>query len=165
MPNIIKDGNIISDDKWVLVEDSDIGEMASLPEGDLILPLSLFQAWAHELSDRKVGVWLNSDDSPEAIKEHCPTLPLIAINFPVFADGRGYSYANILRIQYGYQGELRAIGDVLKDQLSFYKRVGFNSFALRDDQNPEEALRHFADFTQPYQAAVDNDKPLFQTRR
>ncbi|NRB42607.1 MAG: DUF934 domain-containing protein, partial [Pseudomonadales bacterium] len=151
MPNIIKDGSIAAD-SWVLVEDAEITDVAALPAGDLILPLAVFQALAPQLTDRTMGVWLNSDEAPLAIKEQCRTLPLIAINFPAFADGRGYSYANVLRAQYGFEGELRAIGDVLKDQLSYMKRVGFNSFALRDDQNLEESLKHFADFSKPYQA-------------
>ena len=163
MPNIIKDGKII-DDNWILVEDTEISDITALPEGNLILPLAVFQNLESALKDKHVGVWLNSDEAPSAIETQCKTLPLIAINFPAFADGRGYSYANVLRVQYGYTGELRAIGDVLKDQLSFYKRVGFNSYALREDQNTEQALQHFADFTQPYQAAFDNDKPLFQQR-
>ena len=163
MPNIIKDGNIVADN-WVVVEDAEINSVAALPTGDLLLPLNVWQALSAELKDRNVGVWLNSDDSPLALKEHCASLPLIAINFPAFADGRGYSYANVLRTQCGYKGELRAIGDVLKDQLTFMKRVGFNSFAIRSDLKLEEALQHFSDFSKPYQAANDNDKPLFAQR-
>ena len=163
MPNIIKDGNIVAND-WVLIEDAEITAVSALPSGDLILPLAVWQQLSDQLTDRKIGLWLNSDEAPMVIQQQCKDLPLIAINFPAFADGRGYSYANVLRVQYGYEGELRAIGDVLKDQLSYMKRVGFNSYDLRDDQNMEEALKHFADFSKPYQAAVDNDKPLFAQR-
>jgi uncharacterized protein (DUF934 family) len=64
---------------------------------------------------------------------------LIAVRFPKFGDGRGYSIARLLRERYGYRGELRAVGDVLRDQLLFMKRSGFDSFSLREDQDPDEA--------------------------
>ena len=164
MPNIIKDGVVLADD-WIIVADKDIEDVSQLPaDGKLILPLQVWQKLNAGLMERITGIWLDSDEAPAPIQEVCKALPLIAINFPAFADGRGYSYANVLRIQYGYEGELRAIGDVLKDQLSYMKRVGFNSFDMRDDQNLEQALNHFADFSKPYQAAVDNDKPLFAQR-
>lgn len=163
MPNIIKDGALV-DDSWVLVSSTDISDTSALPEGNLILPLGVWQQLKNSLEDRNVGVWLNSDEPPEAIREECRQLPLIAINFPVFGDGRGYSYAHVLRAQYGFDGELRAIGDVLKDQLFYMKRCGFNSFAMREDQKLEEALNHFSDFSKPYQAAADQPHPLFLNR-
>ena len=164
MPKIIKNAELV-EDSWILVNDKEISNAADLPsEGELILPLSVWQATAKDLADRTVAVWLDSDEAPEAIKDVCNDFPLIAINFPAFADGRGYSYANVLRIQYGYTGELRAIGDVLRDQLFYMKRVGFNSFAMREDQKLEEAIANLADFTRSYQAAHDNPEPLFQKR-
>jgi uncharacterized protein (DUF934 family) len=163
MPKIIKDEHI-TDDNWVLVSDSEISQAADLPAGDLLLPLAVYKALHSELGDRQLAVWLNSDEAPSELEGLEKTLPLIAINFPAFADGRGYSYAHILREQLGFTGELRAIGDVLKDQLYYMKRVGFNSFAMRDDQNLEEALNHLHDFTTPYQAAVDRKTPLFAQR-
>ena len=163
MPNIIKDAAIVAD-SWITVEDIEIDNTSTLPTGDLILPLPVWQKLAHQLSDRNIGVWLNSSDLPELIKSECKTLPIIAINFPAFADGRGYSYAHVLRAQYNYEGELRAIGDVLLDQLFYMKRSGFNSFAMRADQNLEKCLQYFNEFTQPYQAAADQEEPSFITR-
>lgn len=163
MPNIIKDG-VITTDNWILVSDKEITDSNALPAGDLILPLSVWNLTKEQLSERNIGVWLDSDESPELIKNDCQQLKLIAINFPVFADGRGYSYAHVLRGQFGYEGELRAIGDVLKDQLSFMLRVGFNSFDLREDQDMEQSLLHFDDFSLPYQGAIDDPKPLFAYR-
>ena len=164
MPNIIKDSAVI-EDNWVLVSDAEINDAANLPEGDLILPLNVFKALHSTLSNRTIAVWLNSDEAPGDLDGFQKTLPLIAINFPVFADGRGYSYAHTFREQLGFTGELRAIGDVLKDQLSFMKRVGFNSFAMREDQNLEDALNHLNDFSTPYQAAVDKKIPLYAEQR
>lgn len=167
MPKIIKN-SAIADDSWILVSDTEITAVSDLPTGDLILPLAVWQTLNSELTDRinnnSIGVWLNSDEAPEPIGDVCQQLPIIAINFPVFADGRGYSYAQLLRSQYGYEGELRAIGDVLLDQLFYMKRSGFSSFAMREDQKLDEAISHLNDFNEMYQAAIDNPKPLFQRR-
>ena len=163
MPKIIKNAAVI-DDSWVVVTDTEINTASDLPGGDLIVPLSVWQNLQAELADRNIGVWLNSDEAPEAIKDSCQQLPVIAINFPAFADGRGYSYAQLLRTQYGYKGELRAIGDVLRDQLFYLKRCGFNSFAMREDQKLDEAVSNLKDIDETYQAAADNRQPLFQRR-
>jgi uncharacterized protein (DUF934 family) len=163
MPKIIKDSQVI-DDNWVVISDKEITEASSLPEGDLILPLSVWEKLNSELTDRNIGVWLDSDEAPTPLKDSLDSVALIAINFPAFADGRGYSYANVLRMQYGFQGELRAIGDVLRDQLFYMKRVGFHSFAMREDQKLEEAVSNLQDFNLSYQAAVDKQTPLFQDR-
>ena len=93
------------------------------------------------------GVWLGPDDDVAPLLPWLATLPLIAIRFPVFTDGRGYSLARLLRGRHGYAGELRAVGDVLRDQLYFLQRCGFDSFALRADQPPEEALAAFHDYS------------------
>ena len=78
--------------------------------------------------------WRRPDD-PAALVPHLDAVPLVAIDFPVFNDGRGYSTAAVLRSRYRYRGDLRAIGDVLIDQLFFLRRVGFTSFPLRADQD------------------------------
>ena len=89
---------------------------------------------------------------------------MIAVNFPKFTDGRGYSIARLLRERCGYKGELRAIGDVLRDHLLFMALCGFDAYALRDDQDPQEALAAFEDFTEAYQASVERPLPLFRRR-
>lgn len=163
MHKIIKNGEVVSDN-WIIITNKEIGSIAELPEGDLLLPLSIWENLHDQLTDRKTGIWLNSDESPTDIKSVCQQLPVIGINFPVFTDGRGYSIAHILRAQYGYKGELRAIGDVLIDQLFFMKRCGFNSFSMRADQKLDIAIEHLGDFTISYQAAIDKNEPLFQSR-
>ena len=82
-------------------------------------------------------------------------LTLIAVEFPAFTDGRGYSTATLLRERYGYTGELRAVGDVLRDQIFLMSRSGFTTFALRDDQSVDKALAAFNDFSSYYQHAAD----------
>ena len=90
-------------------------------------------------------------------------LALIAVRFPKFTDGRGYSIARLLR-RLGWKGELRAVGDVLRDQLFYMTRCGFDAFALRDDQDPQVALTAFSDFTVPYQPAIDDGVRLGEAR-
>ena len=86
------------------------------------------------------------------------------MNFPKFTDGRGYSTARLLRERYGYTGELRAIGDVLHDQLFYMARCGFDAFALKDGKDVAKAVNAFETFMTPYQAAVDQPQPLFRRR-
>ena len=107
---------------------------------------------------------VQGDDDPQALAADLERIPLVAIQFARFNDGRGYSIARLLRQRYGYRGELRAIGDVLRDQLFYMKRVGFDAFALRADQDVDAALHAFADFSETYQAAVDQPLPLFRRR-
>ena len=87
---------------------------------------------------------------------------MIAIDFPVFNDGRGYSIAAVLRSRYKYRGDLRAIGDVLIDQLFFMRRVGFTSFLLRADQDHVKAAAKMRTFSDAYQGAADNPLPAFR---
>ena len=81
-----------------------------------------------------------------------------------FVDGRGYTLARLLRERHGYRGELRAIGDVLRDQLYYLSRCGFDAFAMRADQVPQQALSAFDEFSEAYQASVERPEPLFRRR-
>ncbi|MCF7982295.1 MAG: DUF934 domain-containing protein [Pseudomonadales bacterium] len=170
MPNdstqhcIIKDG-IIQPDHWHLVTIPETGNY-DIPPGDIIVPLKLWQEQADTLSQHpgKVGIWINSHEEPEWIADKLRQLPLIAINFPIFTDGRGYSYARLLRERYHFQGEIRAIGDVTQDQLFYMRRCGFDSFALKEGKDMETALNGLATISQSYQAAVDQPQPLFRRR-
>ncbi|UCD69096.1 MAG: DUF934 domain-containing protein [Betaproteobacteria bacterium] len=154
---LIKDRKIICDTWRVLEADEPIPEV-----GDVIVPLSVWGEQSQELSERDglTGVSLDPADDPADIGA-MPTL--IAVHFPVFTDGRGYSTARLLRQRYGFAGELRATGDILRDQLYELARCGFDSFLLREDQDPAEALRAFDDFSDAYQAAADRG-PLFERR-
>ncbi|MFQ3323254.1 MAG: hypothetical protein ACI90U_001074 [Pseudomonadales bacterium] len=163
MPNIIKGGEIVADDWKVLDKDTSVD--SALEKGKLIVPLHYWLANSEALNARgDIGVWLDSDEDTDNIEDSCNHLPVIAVNFPNFADGRGYSYARLLREKYGYSGELRAIGDVLKDQLFFYKRCGFDAFAMRVDRDASDAISSLKDFSDSYQVAVDQPEPLFKRR-
>lgn len=143
------------------------GESAALPAGPLAVPLAWWQAKRDFLAARPdpVGVWLEPHDDPASIAGDLASFELIAVRFPKFTDGRGYSIAVLLRTRYGYKGELRAIGDVGRDQLFYLKRCGFDSFALPPHRDPEAALAGLEDFRDRYQASVDEPLPLFRRRR
>lgn len=164
MREIIKDKVVVNDDWSVLkLEEGDAPEAVAVPAGKTIVPLTVWQAQRGKLRDRAdIGVWIASSERPEVLKDDVAKLPLIAVDFPKFADGRGYSIAYNLRARLGYQGELRAIGDVLRDQLFFMQRVGFNSFATRPDRNIHDALKGLTDFSDVYQTSWDQKTPLFK---
>ena len=93
-------------------------------------------------------------DEPELFHQELNNIDLIAIDFPKFGDGRGYSIARLLCERYNYKQEIRAVGDVLRDQLRFMERCGFNAYALRADRNMEEALASFDSIPVDYQSDV-----------
>jgi uncharacterized protein (DUF934 family) len=164
MREIIKDRAVVSDD-WnlLLLNEGDAPETVAVPAGKIIVPLPVWQAQRANLQSRgDIGVWLASDERPEALKEDVAKLPLIAVDFPKFSDGRGYSIAYNLRARLGFTGELRAIGDVLRDQLFYMQRVGFNAFTTRPDRNIHDALKGLTDFSETYQTSWDQKSPLFR---
>jgi uncharacterized protein (DUF934 family) len=141
--------------------------VADFPEhADLIAPLALLKVRGKELFDRagRTGAVIEPHEDPAALAALLSRLSLVAVRFPKFGDGRGYSIARLLRERYGYRGELRAMGDVLRDQLLFMKRSGFDSFDLRDDQDPDEALAAFAELSEQYQSSSTEPQPLFRRR-
>jgi len=161
---IIKNKAIVEDD-WLLLrpESGTAPESVAVPEGKVIVPLKVWQTQKESLQQRKtIGVWLASDERPEKLKTELSRFQVIAVDFPRFADGRGYSLAFTLRNHLGYAGELRAIGDVLRDQLFYMQRVGFDAFAPRPDRSIEDALKGLSDFSVKYQASWDEKIPLFR---
>ncbi|MCE8019080.1 DUF934 domain-containing protein [Halomonas sp. MCCC 1A11036] len=147
-----------AEDRWVLIREED----AALPASPAIVPLA---RWQELEGSQERAPWLASDTelTPE-LAEELAAAPLIAIDFPKFTDGRGYSLARLLRERYGYAGEIRAIGDVLVDQAFFLTRCGFDALSLREDQWLEDALQALNAFSRAYQPAVDLDEPLFRRR-
>jgi uncharacterized protein (DUF934 family) len=111
---------------------------------------------------RPLGVWIGADQRPEELKGELAHFDVVAVDFPKFSDGRGMSIAYNLRQRLGWTGELRAIGDVLRDQLFSMKRVGFNAYATRPDRRIEDALLGLTVFSETYQASVDIKEPLFR---
>lgn len=161
MPTLI-DRNGIRQDDWIRVSDD---PTAVADRAAVLMPLAEWLAnkstW--KVRAEKLGVLLGPADDPAAIADDLHELALIAVAFPAFTDGRGYSIARLLRERHGWTGELRAVGEVLRDQLFLLARCGFDTFALADGQPVDEALGAFADFSETYQSAVDRG-PLFARR-
>ncbi len=166
MQRLIKDGKLV-DDHWVVIKQAtDPGILQALPGRDIIVPHRFWKLFQQDIAaySGKVTIWLDSDELARDIRDPLDSFPLIGLNFPVFSDGRSYTNARELRENLGYQGEIRALGDVLRDQLFYMHRCGFNAFSLRSDQDPDECLKAFEDFQTGYQASIDQPQPLFRRR-
>jgi uncharacterized protein (DUF934 family) len=129
-----------------------------------IFPFSVLQSQIYTVPQEIRAIWISPDDDFESMADRLLGLDLIAVDFPVFRDGRGYSIATLLRTRYGWTGELRAIGDVLRDQLNYMRRCGFDAFAVRADKDIHDAIKSFAHYSVRYQGAVDDPVPLFRRR-
>ena len=161
---IIKNKAIVADD-WVVLRlnEQELAENVTVAAGKMIVPLQVWLKQRDILQQRaEIGIWLASDERPEDLKDDIHKFSVIAIDFPKFSDGRGYSIAHNLRARLGYTGELRAIGDVLRDQLFYMQRVGFDAFAPRPDRKIEDALKGLTDFSEVYQTSFDQKLPLFR---
>ena len=161
MPSVIKNRQIV-EDHWQSVADD-----AELSTGPVIVSLARWQQERTALLARgePVGVRLPNTANVADLAADLPMLALVALEFPKFADGRAYSQARLLRERYGYPGEIRATGDVLRDQLFFMTRSGFDAFELRADRSLEDALEAFNDFSESYQPAADQPLPLYRRGR
>ncbi|WP_300450020.1 DUF934 domain-containing protein [Accumulibacter sp.] len=167
MPRIIKNENIV-EDEWRLITLA-AGETptdVALPNAWLLVPLAVWLARREELVARQtpLGVWLDSHEGPEALASDLDRLSVVGVHFPKFTDGRAYSSARLLRERYHYRGEIRALGDVLQDQLFYMRRCGIDAYVLRADKDIEKALAGLRVFSDSYQAAVDQPQPLFRRR-
>lgn len=164
MRNIIKNKSVVADDWTVLrLTEEQTPDAVEVPAGKVIVPLKVWQTQRAVLESRSdLAVWIASSERPEELKTDLARFRLIAVDFPKFADGRGYSIAYNLRARLGYTGELRAIGDVLRDQLFYMQRVGFDAFAVREDRNIHDALKGLTDFSEVYQTSWDQKSPLFR---
>ena len=167
MNNLLKQSDsgarLAPEDPWTLIREQD-GE---LPTGPLILPVVRWRQLQATGDTQKMslhGVWLGPDDELESLELWLHVLPLVALDFPSFRDGRAYSQAYLLRTRMGWKGELRAIGDVLRDQLSHMRQCGFDSFAIRSDKSANDALKGLAGMSVLYGRSAIEPRPLFRRR-
>ncbi|MFN4107071.1 MAG: DUF934 domain-containing protein [Acinetobacter johnsonii] len=149
-----KDGSIADNTYHV------IGEDGVLPQGDVVLTVEQLDQLA-EVSGKK-ALLVTVDASPETHEFPLDQLDAIFIDFAGFNDGRGYSFAALLRRQ-GFQGELRATGDVFKDVLNYMKRSGFDTFVIKEGKDILEASAGLNDFRNPYQASTAVAQASYQT--
>ena len=175
--NLIIKGRVVVEDTWHVLRapeaadggvapEADAIAALPVPAGQVIVPVAVWNAQRETLLARaaagEIGVWIASDERPEVLKDDLSKFALVAVDFPKFTDGRGYSIAYNLRTRLAYTGELRAIGDVLRDQLFSMYRVGFDAYATRPDRDIHDALKGLSDFSETYQASVDQKLPLFR---
>ena len=155
------EGRFIDTDSWTVTEAD-----AALPAGPVLVTLDRWRAEREALLARPapLGVVLEPGQPLEELAADLPRIACIALRFPSPGEGRPYSAARLLRERYGYRGEIRAIGEVLIDQVYFLKRSGFESLALRADQDPQAALSALQAFSVRYQPAWDEALPLYRRR-
>jgi len=142
MPRLIKNGAIVEE------------------HGPEVLDL---EQWLQCEDRAQRAVVLEPGETLAPLLEHVDEIPLVLVNFPTFMDGRGFSYARELR-ERGYQGELRAVGHFMRDQLTYLSRCGFDAFQFEDESELEAALNSLQDFSEYYQGSADRPEPLFRRR-
>ena len=164
MPTLIK----LEGGRYSAAEDvfTDVADEDAIPAGPVILSLTRFQAEGDALigAGQTVGVRIQSDEAVEDLAYDLPRLALVALVFPKYRDGRAYSSAALLRQRLGYAGEVRAVGDVLREQAGFMVRCGIDAFAPSDGSTAEDWAAAAGRFRHVYQRAVDNRPPVFEER-
>ena len=166
---LIRNGTVVREDRWVGLADDQ--EMADLKRADAII-VSLAR-WARdrdallaldlELGIR-LGIRLGADQSPAMIAADLPHVALVALEFPAFKDGRAFTYARLLRERYGFTGEVRATGNVLRDQFQFMVRCGFDAFEAEKESDAKAWLAASQDISVLYQPTGDR-RPWAMTLR
>ena len=168
--NVVIRGRKVEDDPWQTLGVDPVEDLSILPPGPIIVPFKLFKEREADLLARghPFGIWLAPADEPADLAPYFSRLAsrvsLLAVHFPKFADGRGYSTGVLLRTRYGWRGELRAFGDIGRDHLFGLARCGFDAFRLPPQRDPHDAIAAFRDFSLRYQGSVDDPLPLFVKR-
>jgi uncharacterized protein (DUF934 family) len=164
MPTLIK----LEGGRYSAAEDlfTDVADEDAIPAGPVILSLTRFQAEGDALigAGQSVGVRVQSDEAVEDLAYDLPRLALVALVFPKYRDGRAYSSAALLRQRLGYAGEVRAVGDVLREQAGFMVRCGIDAFAVSDGSTADDWAAAAGRFRHVYQRAVDARPPVFEER-
>jgi uncharacterized protein (DUF934 family) len=158
---LIKNGAFIAD-RWTHVADGD-----ALPEGPAIVSLERWRKEQNELVARgkPLGIRLKSGEEPALIAADLDKFEVVALEFPAYRNGRAYSYARLLRERYGYKGEVRAVGSVLRDQFYFLVRCGFDALEVRDNITPEIYAESVGAFTHGYQPGTDGSESVLSLRQ
>jgi uncharacterized protein (DUF934 family) len=157
---------LIKDDQFIHNAFVHVADEQAAPDGPIVVSLKRWQAERHALMARNapLGIRLTSDQSPEALGADVHHFALVELEFPKFRDGRGYSWARLLRQRLGYQGEIRAVGDVLRDQWLFMNRCGVDAFEVRPGTRLEDFRLALAEQTVFYQSAADRVHNVLELR-
>lgn len=164
MPTRIK----LQDGQFVLAEDpfTHVADDENLPQGDVIVSLTRFQTEGDRLlsEGRSVGVRIEPAEEVEALAYDLPRIAVVAVAFPKYRDGRGYTAARLLRDRYGFKGEIRAVGEVLREQAGLMARVGVDAFEASDGSTPDQWAHNVRRHRHVYQRAADSRTPAFAER-
>lgn len=144
-------------DNWTLINEESLDQA-----GDIIVPLALYLENKEALEGREgqLAIQVNGDDDLAVVLESLDKFPLIAIDFPAFRDGRGFSIARLLN-RAGYKGEIRATGDVGRDRIAYMERCGFTAIQISDEIYKDEMLSAFTEVSNYYQSATDNNRAVY----
>jgi len=157
---LIKDGVFVEDTYASVADD------AAMPANGSIVSLARFKKDHEQLLERNapLGVRLASSESPESLGGDVQRLSVVALEFPRFRDGRGFSWARMLRTRLGFTGEIRAVGPYLYDQIAFMRRVGIDAFEVPEGFALEDYRRAIGEMSNVYQPSVDGRKTIRELR-
>jgi len=159
MPLLIN-RDVATADSWQLVDEENLSLHIN---EDIVVPFELFVTQRETLlsKDGLLGVEINGDQDLNLLLQNLDKLALVAIDFPAFTDGRGFSFARILR-RSGFTGQIRAVGDVTQDRLAHLERCGFDAFAIPEERYNPEMVDSFAEVSVRYQGCADDERPIFR---
>ena len=163
MPLLINQ-QLVTDDPWQLLDHATLEHNPQLPaNGPVAVPFVWYQQHRDALlrRDNLLGVMVNGDDDLTALYTDHSQFTLIAIEFPVFRDGRGFSIARQL-VRHGFRQQIRAIGDVTRDRLALMQSSGFTAFAINDEGFDTAHLQAFAEISVNYQGTTADPRPIFR---
>jgi uncharacterized protein (DUF934 family) len=160
MPLLINK-KIVANDSWQSIDAESLEQ--ALPSGDIIVPLSFYLENRDDLLSRdgQLGIQVNGDDDLQALYAEQDNVALVAVEFPIFRDGRGFSIAKHL-VRTGFSGEIRAVGDVARDRLALMQSSGFNAFLIPEDRFSEDDLSAFTEVSVNYQGTAADPRPIFR---
>ena len=158
MPLLIN--RALAEDSWLLV---DADNLSAHINEDIVVPYELFAEQQETLlvADGGLGIRINGDQDLNLVLQNLDKVALVAIEFPAFTDGRGFSFARILR-RSGFTGQIRAEGDVTRDRLEYLERCGFDAFAIPADRYDESMVKAFGEVAVHYQGSADDERPIFR---
>lgn len=152
MPVLVKDQQIVAD-SWQLLE--------TIPD---YVPTNAIVPIEQLANTNANAAWVEGDVEIDDIGKKLAKLDLVAVHFPMFADGRGLSLGTLLRNRYGFEGELRAIGEVQPDLTPFMRRCGFDAFVLESEHAAKTAIQCMTSMSDFYQGSVIQPEPAYRRK-